>query len=227
MGWKPPKIWESGECWIMGGGPSMPRQFGVPDDVVTKIMKKGLSPSYYSPYLSQLHDKNVIGINMSYLVGSWIKVVFFGDKGFFTRNKAGLAKFPNLKVTCVGAEKHYEYRRAKIKVMDRDVKREGVSNRSGRVCWNYNSGAASISLAVQLGVKKIYLLGFDMGPDKEGITHWHSEYKQRIRDNTFARHLRGFGQIAKDADRLGVEILNVSPKSAISSLKKVELKDVL
>jgi len=37
----------------------------------------------------------------------------------------------------------------------------------------------------------------------------------------------GFPKIATDAKRFGVEIINVSPDSAIKSFKKVSLKEVI
>lgn len=226
--WKVPKLWKDGECWIIGGGSSMARQFGVPDQLIEDVTAGKKPLSEYSPYLSQLHGKNTIGINAAFLLGKWVKVVFFGDKGFFLKNKNELARFGNLKVTCAATGQDWLYERIHVKFLKRDVKREGISQHNGQICWNYNSGAASLSLAAHLGAKRIYLLGFDMQADKKsGRTHWHGHYKSKIRDNTFKRHLKGFSQIAKDANKMGIEIINVSPGSAIDKFPKVSLKDVL
>ena len=226
--WKVPRLWNGKECWIIGGGSSMAKQFGVPLDLINDVVSGKKPLSQYSPYFSQLYGKNTIGINAAFLLGKWIKVVFFGDKEFFNRNKNEFARFGNLKVTCADTGQDWLYKRTYVKLLKRDVKREGISQHNGYVCWNYNSGAASISLAAHLGVKKIYLLGFDMKSDeKTGRTHWHGHYKSRIRDNTFKRHLKGFGQIAKDAEKMGIEIINVNPDSAIDKFPKVSLKEVL
>ena len=37
--WFVPRMWNDGECWILGGGSSLPRQFGVPESVIEKVMK--------------------------------------------------------------------------------------------------------------------------------------------------------------------------------------------
>ena len=74
--WQVPKMWEGGECWIIGGGPSMPLQFGVPEDVVRGVLAGQLPFSTYSPFLSPIHDKHVIGINAAFLLGPWLDVIF-------------------------------------------------------------------------------------------------------------------------------------------------------
>ncbi len=223
--WVIPKIWDDGECWILGGGPSMPRQFGVPESVIQQVLNGVKPPSVYSPYLYPIHQRNVVGINAAYLIGNWMKVIFFGDQGFFKSHKLRLAKYPGLVVTCA-APKAYEYRRYGIKLVERDSMKAGISSEPNKVIWNHNSGAAAISLAVHLGAKKIRLLGFDMRAD-ESNTHWHSVYKKNLSDHTVKRHLRGWPQIAADGKKMGVEIINVSPDSAIESLPKATLKEVI
>ncbi len=228
MSWAVPKLWESEECWILGGGPSMPRQFGVPEEEIQKVLNGQASPSLYSSYLEPIHDKNVIGINAAFLIGNWIKVLFFGDKGFFKKNQRAIRKFPNLKITCSNTNRTFEYQRAKVKFVSRNKSHDrGITTHPSKVSWNYNSGAAAISIAYSLGAKRIYLLGFDMKPNKDGKTHWHSAYKGRINDRVFKRHLLGFPFIAKDAKKLNIEIINVNPDSAIEDFPKVNLKDIL
>jgi hypothetical protein len=227
MAFRVPPLWEDGECWILGGGPSMPRQFGVPEDVIQEVMEGEKPLSTYSPYLEFLHDKNVIGTNKAFKIGGWIQVVTFGDRGFFNHNRKELARFPNLKIGFMNEKLNAHHQKAGVRLMKRDNNRMGISKNPDTICWNYNTGAATISVARHLGVKRIYLLGFDMKPDEGGKTHWHGEYKKKINDNLFQRHMRGFSKIKEDADKLGIEILNVSPHSAIKELKKVSLEEVI
>lgn len=72
MNWIVPKIWEGGDVWIIGGGPSLTKQFDIPNDVVQRVLAGNAPPSVYSPYMSYLHDKHVIGINVAFLIGDWI-----------------------------------------------------------------------------------------------------------------------------------------------------------
>jgi hypothetical protein len=210
MIWQVPRIWEGGDVWILGGGPSIPVQFGIPAEVVDSVIK-GTSPaSVYSPYMSFLHDKHVIGINVAYLIGNWIDMVFFGDVGFFLKHEQGLATFPGLKVSCHPRADRYDW----IKYLPKDHSHvRGISDNPKMVSWNFNSGAAAVSVAVNAGAKRVILLGFDMKCDTERKQHWHDLYgKFANRDKRdpkkpqrfpFERHLRGFEDMEKDARRGG------------------------
>ena len=222
--WKIPKIWEGGECWIIGGGPSMPRQFGVPEDIIQDVIAGRQMPSVYSPFLSSIHGKHIIAVNAAYLLGDWIDVIFFGDRGFFLHNQKGLLEHPNIKTTCCSHVKN----QPGVKYIPKDKNYvRGISTKTNQISWNNNSGAAAINLAYYFGVKRIVLLGFDMHVI-EGTQHWHGEYKKvGAKKLPFSKHLRSFPFIARDAKKLGVEILNISPDSTIQDFKKVKIEDVL
>jgi hypothetical protein len=228
MAWKVPKIWDGGDCWIIGGGPSMPHQFGVPDELIKKVQSGKLLPSTYSKYMEPIHDKHVIGINAAYLIGNWIDIVFFGDKRWFLENEYRLASFPNLKVGCKSYFAKRDLKYLGVKYIPLNKKHsEGISNEKYTVSWNQNSGAAAISLAHHLGVKRIFLLGFDMKKVGEN-KHWHGLYTpvngKPVVQTPFKRHLEGFPAISTDAKYLGIDIYNVSPESAINVLPKISLK---
>jgi hypothetical protein len=226
-------MWEGGDVWILGGGPSVTHQFEIPDDLVKQVFEGTSSPNVYSPYMSFLHKKHVIGINVAYLIGDWIDMVFFGDHSWFVKHEVNLSKFKGLKVSCYPTHEKYPW----VKNIDRDTSHpKGISNNPATVSWNCNSGSAAISVAANAGAKRIFLLGFDMKMNGNNTTHWHDLYgrgmvveKSRLvkMQNTFNRHLTGFPEIAKDAKRRGIEIINVSPDSVIDVFPKVALKDLL
>lgn len=232
MVWQVPRMWEGGDVWIIGGGPSISKQFGIPDEVVNSVLK-GTSPAnVYSPYMNFLHDKHVIGINVAYLLGDWIDLVFFGDIGFFLKHQQGLAKFPGLRVSCHPQMDRYDW----IKYTPRDTGHpRGISDNPKLASWNNNSGAAAISIAANAGAKRIILLGFDMKLDVDKKQHWHDLYgkgsvKRDPKKPThfpFERHLRGFAEIAKDANRRKIEIINANPDSAIKEFRKFTIKELL
>lgn len=227
--WKPPKMWEDGECFILGGGSSLPRQFGVPEELIKKVESKEEPITSYSEYMKPIHDKHVIGTNLSFLLGNWISCLYFADKTFFRVYRKEMANFHNLKVTCSNSlDKNLLPAARNIKRMKRD-NAIGLGNKPDTINWNFNSGTAAIDFAAHVGVKRIMLLGFDMKPHN-GRTHWHSgfqNYEKPTIDRVFERFLRVFPKIAEDAKRRGIEILNVNQDSAIDSFKKVSLKDVL
>ncbi|HDY87129.1 MAG TPA: class I SAM-dependent methyltransferase [bacterium] len=232
MNWRVPRMWEGGECWIIGGGPSMTEQFNIPNEVVQVVLEGKELPSIYSPYLSQIHGKHVIGVNAAYLIGDWIDMVFFGDGKWFLENRERLAKFPGLKVSC--HPKASKYNNEHIKYLPRDKEHgKGISSHSGKVSWNGNSGAAAISVAANAGVKRIILVGFDMKLDENFKQHWHGLYgtaNRKVTDGRklpFHRHLVGFSAIAQDARKRGIEILNACPDSTIKEFPKLSVEEIL
>jgi len=231
MIWQIPRMWDEGDVWIIGGGPSIPREFDIPDTIIKAVVSRRASPNIYTPYLAAIYDKHVIGINVAYLLGDWIDLVFFGDKGFFLAHQEGLSKFNGLRVSCHPTANDIDW----VKFLPRDKEhRFGISSNSRMVSWNGNSGAAAISIAAHAGARRIILLGFDMKLNETKDQHWHDVYgrgkardEKKIMKMPFHRHLRAFPEIAKDAKRMGIEILNASPDSKIECFRKVSVKELL
>ena len=174
--WQVPRIWEEGDVWIIGGGPSVPKQFNIPNKIIQSVIR-GTSPSVYSPYMSAIHDKHVIGINVAYLLGDWIDFVFFGDSGFLSRHQEALAKFQGLKISCSPRTNDIKW----IKFLARDKSHpSGITTNPMKVSWNGNSGAAAISVAAHAGAKRIILVGFDMKLSSSNNQHWHDLYGRGV-----------------------------------------------
>jgi len=224
--WNIPKIWEGGQCIILGGGPSITTQFGVPNSIVQDVYEGKSTPAVYGPYMSAIHAQHVIAVNMAYKIGDWIDCVFFGDRGFLLKQQADFFAFNGLRVTCASGVGDYN---GNLKVVERDTrKKNGISFVPNKLCWNNNSGAAAINLAVHFGVKRIILLGFDMKLDSGQNQHWHKYYHTDVKmvDQTMKMHLKSFPAIAKDLDGK-VEIINCSPDSSIVDFPKLNFKDIL
>jgi len=232
--WKIPRMWQGGECWIIGGGPSLLHQFNIPKELIEAVYSGQATIDQYSPYLSSLHSRHVIGVNMAYRLGDWVEVVVFGDRGFYLKNRRDMARYPGVKIGCHPSFDKPLFQQEGVKTVPRDKRKpSGISSRNGYVSWNNNSGAVAINIAIHFGVKRIYLLGFDMDV-LDGNQHWHNLYgKNKSRKNgkprklPFTRHKKGFSTIKKDADNLGVEIINCSPSSTIQEFKKMSVKEIL
>lgn len=231
MIWSAPKIWDGAQCWIIGGGHSIMRQLGVPVAKAEAICKRLLPPTALSTYFDPIKDGHIIGVNNVYQMGEWVDVLFFGDCGWHLVHQKALLKWPGLKVTCCNKFANLPLHRMEgIKYLPKNHdKIHGITTTPNKISWNANSGGSAINLAVHFGVKKILLLGFDMNAD-DNHTHWHGSHHPKSAKPpklAFKRHLIGFPHIAEDAQRLGVEILNVNPDSAIDCFPKVELREVL
>jgi sugar phosphate isomerase/epimerase len=103
-----------------------------------------------------------------------------------------------------------------------------VTDRVGEVGWGGNSGFQALNLAVQFGARKIVLVGFDLNLD-QGV-HWHGPHPGRLNNPTrdsLARWARVLDAQAPLLERLGVEVVNASPASALTKFRKVPFEEAL
>ena len=219
--------WKGEEVWIIGGGSSIPIQFGVPESIIKGVKAGELPPAAYSPYMKSIHNKKVIGVNAAYKIGDWMNIVFFSDERFISHNREGLMTYPGELYSC---NTNYSPENKTISrvtyIPKTPTKKYGLSENNKSICWNDNSGAAAINLAINLGAEKIILLGFDM-KNIQG-SHFHNEYPwQKGKNPPYIKHLKGFENIALEAKKRGVEILNCSSESEITQFKKVTVKEAL
>jgi hypothetical protein len=212
----------------------MPRQFDVPEHVIEKVLARQEPISAYSPYLSPIHEKHVIGVNAAFLLGKWVDVIFFGDGKFYFQHQKELGMHDRIKVSC-NPNLHKRPNVKGVKYVPRDgTHPEGITTRLNAISWNRNSGGSAINLAYHLGARRIVLVGFDMKENGNNM-HWHTQYVPpgklgapiHKRKLPFGRHIPSFPCIARDAARLKVEIINASPDSALDCFTKMTVKEAL
>lgn len=93
---------------------------------------------------------------------------------------------------------------------------------------NGNGGAAAINFATLAGAKRILLLGLDMKPGENGEKHWHPPHpKPCVQAQLFEEWLYKLESVARDAEKMGVEIVNCTPDSAATMFPTANLEDVL
>jgi hypothetical protein len=94
--------------------------------------------------------------------------------------------------------------------------------------WNRSTGAAAINLAVNLGAKRIFLLGFDCGPGDNRKTHWHTHRRIPTPDHSFNRFLPGFALVARKLQEChpNVTVFNVSPNSRLEHWQKISFGEM-
>lgn len=238
MKWNIPKIW-SGTCWILGGGVSVAEQFNVPDTLIPTTREE-----YYQfgTYLAPILSQNIIGVNVGAFVSDQVKVAFWGDSDTYSDFRSWFDAFGGIKVSAAG--KFIEDRYKSIYHVYKSNKK-GITEKNDEVSWvAKNSASAAISLAYHLGASTIILLGIDLCKTS-GRVHWHSGYpdKQQTprtrllnagaviptveRDAPFNRHAQYYPVIAKDAQKLGIRIINASPNSILDCFEKMTVQEIL
>jgi hypothetical protein len=208
--WNPQPIWKDEDVFIIGGGTSL----------------KGFD-------WSLLYDEHTIGCNQAFRLGEKVcDICVFGDKKFLfidgdlskprTDNYQPMSEFKNRIVTNDPAL--YDCSESWIWSMPRI--RRGIS--TDALGWNHNTGATAINLALILGAKNVYLLGFDMRLGKGGKPNWH---KQPLIDDpsekTYERMLSYYGRIKWETEKkfTGAKIIHLlTGESKLTIFPRVDAK---
>jgi hypothetical protein len=190
--------WANADVFIIGGG-------------------KSLESFDWSNLLSEL----TIGCNDAFMLGEKVcKISIFGDFKWWKKWKDNLIKFKGRVFTNCNQlqpleEAHW------LNILPRF--QWGLDSNKG-LAWNSNTGAAAIDLALQLGAKRIFLLGFDCKLIK-GENNWHVNELDRPSARIFRRFEEGFGRLKTAINKYypEVEIINISDISELKTFKKVPL----
>lgn len=108
----------------------------------------------------------------------------------------------------------------------------------------HSTGFQALQLAWLLGFERIVLLGYDMqyAPDYDGKRghigstprHYFGEYPRELQhwpsksveNGKHVELVRLYGTVAEDASKLGVQIINATPTSALDCFPRVAIEDV-
>lgn len=89
-----------------------------------------------------------------------------------------------------------------------------------------NSGACALNLAWQLQPDRVFLLGFDMNRDQNGQAYWYPPYPWSSLEGSTSRGKyevwrKQFALASESFGRIGAEVFNVSPTSAIETFRRI------
>jgi len=196
--WRPTNDWQDQDVFIIGGGDSL-RNFDW----------------------DLLKDERTIGCNDAYRLGHTIcKLCIFGDSSWFKKNESGLPQYAKEGgVVFTNLSRLYHTRIPWLWTLQR--KPLGLSKT--KLAWNKNTGATAVNLAMILGARRVFLLGFDMHLSKDGKSNWHSQSNRRANKDVYAGFLEGFMQlsIALKSGIFSCEIINVTDNSALDLFPKI------
>lgn len=211
----PSLSWQGCTCFILGGGPSVEQQD-----------------------LQYLHKQKVIGINKAFMkypvdINYSMDETFFDSVQYTTdpRHKDFLLHqswlvFSGVKLFLLHDHKS---RFAQGVYYVKEVLEKCVSlDLSQGIYAGNNSGLGALMLAVALGCKRIGLLGYDFLVQGEK-THWHEGYGFCLKDvisslEKFRACIDEFGPAILE---LGIDVVNLSPTSALKSFPKKTIQEFL
>lgn len=169
----------------------------------------------------------VIAIKKSIELAPFADVLYGCDAPWW-RSVQGLPKFQGLKLAYDRGVCGAEYGIAKVEIDDptsNDLK-FGVI---GRVGAGGNSGFQALNLALQFGVARILLIGFDMhGRSGE---HWYGRNNWSMANNptddNYRRWVKCFTAAAPKLAERGAEVINTSTISDLNCFPKMSIARAL
>ena len=210
--WKSEPVWKGHDVFVIGGGPSL----------------TGFD-------WFRLRGHLTVGCNSAYLLGVIAcKICVFGDgsrsneRSFWNKNKDGLAAYAAQGgVVFTNHPALFDDETPWLWTMRRQARGLSTTERLG---WNHNTGSTAINLALLLGARRLYLLGFDMRSNGTK-NNWHSNGERRIDPAVYHEFIDNYKCVARDwhekfNDRI---IVNLTPDSALpdSVFPRGDVDDVL
>lgn len=199
--WTPKPIWRGQSVYIVGGGPSLK-----------------------SFQWEALFDRTVLGCNAAFYKGpDLIPFTIFGDCAFLHQHRAGLNNYVDGGGIVFTNSRCTQNAPTWLRVLPK--KENGLG--TIELGWNGNTGASAINLALMLGARKVFLLGFDMQLSKAGEGNFHDAYSHEPNPKVYSRFKRGMMQVRKDISIVfpGAEVINLEDgTSALTEFPKESLK---
>jgi hypothetical protein len=173
--------------------------------------------------VASLKGQSVLCINDNYLLAPFASALYACDGHWWDwhAGRAELKAFGGRKIT-QDKEAAQKYGLEYIEGVDAP----GLSSDQARIHLGSNSGIQAINLAAHW-TRRIVLLGYDMQATG-GRTHWHGGHPGQSGDyGPWHKWLRRYELVARDAERMGIEIINASRETALRCFPRAPLSSLL
>ncbi len=189
-----------------------------------RVIVLGGGPSLTRDAVDRLDPAEVIACNEAARICPAAAVLFARDESWCRQNQELIWSWPGLAITT--SRRASQDLPMEFVVMERRPDFPAALNGVVSVIrYGPSSGHASVSWAVSAGAQRIVLLGFD-GRAVAGRTHWHDQYRED-RLEAYARFNHAWQGWAAAAGKLGCEILNATPGSAIGEFPMIGIDEAL
>ena len=224
------------------------------DKNLEEILVVGNGPSLNSKDLESLSEIPSIASNKIFLLfenTSWrpdLYTICDNLLAFKLRSKV----FHEFQHVLCSHRTFYMLRKARNKVPWRDISFDEFLNTFNKKSWEidprygifeaFTITIQNIQLAIWLGAKKIYLIGIDHFYKEEqaksagkklshdGVNHFHPEYRKKgeiVNNAPVEKMNRSYKIMKQFADLHGVEIINISRKTALDVYPHINIDDFI
>lgn len=170
----------------------------------------------------------VIAIKRSVELCPWADVVYGCDRPWWLSVR-GLPDFAGLKISFADTGLDGIRRIQIAKGRGIEPWSDELSFMPGVIGGAGNSGFQALNLALQWGARRVVLVGFDMVDD--GRAHWYGRNIWPGANNPtgqlFRKWVGAFERSAPTLQRIGAEVVNASPGSAIGCFRKISIPEIL
>ncbi len=199
-------FWDDATVCIMASGPSMSQDQA---DAVRSWSGKG---------------RHTIAINTTFQLAPWADVLYACDDRWWS------VHYDEVKEKFYGqlwSQDEETRKRQGIRVI-RSERKDGLSKTPGIIRQGMSSGYQAMNLAYLAGAKKLLLLGFDCKPGADKRSHWHGDHPAPLNNsNPFPSWIKKMETLAVDLAEANVEVVNLTPGSAIRCFRFADWKEVL
>jgi hypothetical protein len=183
----------------------------------------GSGPSLTVADVEYVRDKAdiVIAVNDALRLAPWAPVLYACDaKWWYWHAKdEWVTSFRGLKYALDPGAKRYPGVQVLRNTGDRGLELDPTALRAGR-----NSGYQAINLAVHLGARRVILLGYDMRGG--GGAHFFGAHPDGSKP-PYSICLSRFQTLVEPLAAAGVEVVNCTPRSALTAFPCAPLREVL
>ena len=167
----------------------------------------------------------VIAVSDSYRLAPWADVLYACDATWWhLHGPQGALGFAGLKV---GLDDSITFPAVRVLQRSSTESREGFDPRPTHLADGANSGYQAVHLAAHMGAARVLLAGFDMR-QVDGRSHFFGEHPEGLtRHSPYPVFVKQFKTLVEPLRERGVEVINVTPGSALTVFPIGELEEVL
>jgi hypothetical protein len=211
--WSVPREWIGETVAILASGPSMNRE------TAEAVRGKCRVIAVNNQGIDTLDSETK---QMVPAFAPWADVLFAADAKWWHTYQDRALKFAGLKV-CVRPnlpwKEIYSLQQSKQITFDPNPK---------CLVGGGNSGYMALHLAVHFGAKRVLLCGYDMRDGLGKKRHWFGNHPSKLNARgAYATWKTAFGRLAPVLQKMGVEVLNCTPQTALTCFRRVSLQEAL
>ena len=187
-------------------------------------------PSLRNLDVSVLRNRiHVVVVNESHKLCPWAEILYSCDANWWRLRQVEAEKFRGLKIGFEAAINLPFVKNISIKRLGQhDWVNQLLLTEPGQIGSGGNSGFQLTNLVVQMGATGVALIGVDC--NVAGGVHWHGKHPDQLRnpeDGIVGIWKRNFEAAAIEFKRVGVDVVNCSPTSALESYPKITIEQML